>query len=192
MSSINVKPVGNPVNEYLGAGAIYYGGDADPNDWATGTPPTLLGTTKGGSSFSDNAEFRENDADGNYFPSKNGRDLVKMMPQLTVNMLTISTANLEKYYAGMATTTGTTYDTVIRSFDLSNSYTDHIWFVGQNRDGKDIIIRIDNALGDQPFASSHTKDEEIVLNTIFTAHMDASTIDYTDPTTFPYAVFLEK
>ena len=190
-ANVNVKPQGSPTNEYLGAGAIFHGGDADPENWGT-TAPTLIGLTKGGSSFSDNAEFREREADSDYFPMKGARDLTKMTPQLTINALKITTDNLEKFYAGMDTTTGTTYDEVIRGLDLSGSYTNYIWFVGQNRAGKDIAIRLDNVLGDAPCSFTTTKDGEIVLNVVLTAHGDPDTLVIGTPSTYPFRIWLEK
>lgn len=193
MSSYSVKPVGTPgTEEYLGAGAIYYGGSADPENWGT-TAPTLLGVTKGGNSFTDNAEFRRREADSDYFPIKGATDFVKMTPQLTVNALTITTANLVKYYAGATLNSGTTYDEIVRDLEIPTaSYNDHIWFIGRNRSGDDICVRLDNALGDTPFNFSTNKDEEIVLNVVFTAHADPTTFDYTDASTYPYAIYLEK
>lgn len=191
MSTINVYPQGTPSTEYLGAGAIYTGGDPHPKNWGV-TPPTILGATKGGNTYNDNAEFRERQADADYFPVKGARDLVFMRPQLTINALSISTANLEKYYAGMATTTDTTYDSMTRTIDISTSYVDHVWFVGKNRAGKDIIQRLDNVLGDSPMTWNPGKDEEIVLNIVWTAHADPATFDPTDATTYPCATFFEK
>lgn len=191
MSSINVKPQGDPSTEYLGAGAVYTGGDASPENWGV-TPPTLLGASKGGNSYTDGAEFRERQADADYFPVKDARDLIFMRPQLTTNQLTISTANLEKYFAGMATTVGTTYDKMTRTLDLSSSYIDHVWFIGKNRAGLDIVQRLDDVLGDGAISWNPGKDEEIVLAVQFTAHADPETFDPEDETTFPCALFLEK
>lgn len=189
MSSINVKPQGTPNVEALGAGAVYVGGDI--TDWGT-TPGVLLGVTKGGNSFNDNAEFRTRSADADYFAVKGARDLVAFNPQLTTNQLACSTTDLAKCFAGAVKTTGTTYDTVNRTIDLSTSYIDTLWWIGQTRSGLDVAIRLDNALGDGPITFSTTKDEEIVLNVIFTAHADPATFDPTDETTYPYAILIEK
>lgn len=189
MSTINVKPQGTPSTELLGAGAIYVGGDI--TDWST-SPGVLLGITKGGSSFSDNAEFRKREADADYMSVKGATDMIKMNPQLTVNTLAISTANLETCFGGMVTTTDTTYETVTRTFDMSESYVDRIYWIGQTRAGKDIAIQLDDVLGDAPLAWSPAKDEEIIINTVFTAHADPATFDVADKTTYPYNIIFEK
>ena len=189
MSAINVKPLGNPTTELLGAGAIYIGGDLETASGASFTG-VLLGATKGGSSFSDNAEFRRREADADYFPIEGATDLVKMTPQLTVNSLTITAADLEKAFAGMDTTAGTNYDSVTRSFTMT--YTDRLYWIGKTRAGKDIAIELDNVLPDAPLSMSFGKDEEVVLNTVFTAHADPSTFDIDDITTYPYHIVFEK
>lgn len=189
MSTINVKPLGTPSAELLGAGAIYVGGDI--TDWGV-TPGVLLGVTKGGSSFSDNAEFRMREADGDYMAVKGARDFIKMNPQLTVNTLAITSANLEKCFAGMDTVTGTTHDSVVRLFDISAAYVNRIYWIGKTRAGKDIAIQLDNVLGDSPLAWAPAKDEEIVINAVFTAHCDPTTFDPTDADTYPYKIIFEK
>lgn len=267
MSTINVKPQGTPTTELLGAGAVYVGGVLF--DWAN-NPGSLLGVTKGGSSFTDNAEFRRREADGDYMPVKNATDMTQITPQLTTNALKITTGNLETCFAGMSThvwgtfrdvatplanggatigdstididggsasetilkgdvfsigaytytatadataSTGavtvsvtptvqatiaddavvvfSTMDIVTRKFDLTSSYVDALYWVGQTRAGKDIAIELRNVLADVALSWSPTKDEEIVISPTFTAHADSSIFDISNEGTYPYKILFE-
>ncbi len=172
--------VGNTAHEYLGAGAIYFNWGLDDE--------TCIGVTKGGSEFSDNAEFREREADGDYAPVKGHRDMIKIMPQLTVNALKLNTTNLIKFMAGNKTDYSTVGKVKIhRTLDLSESYITNVAWVGASREGRYMVIVLKNVLSDSVFSLSATKDEEIVNNVQFTAHIDDSFCP-DDYTTYPYYV----
>lgn len=174
--------IGIPATEFLGAGAVYF-------NWGE-TTETKVGVTKGGSEFTDNAEYREREADGDYAPVKNHRSLVKLTPTLTINALKINVGNFLKFYAGMVedSTTVTGSTRLYRTKDLSSSYLTNVAFVGQNREGKNIAVVLQNALGDGAFALPATpKEEEIVPVVQFVAHVD-SAFDPDDETTYPYYI----
>jgi hypothetical protein len=173
--------VGNPTHEYLGAGAIYFN---------YGLPSEVrMGVTKGGNEFNDNAEFREREADGDYAPVKGHRNITKFMPQLSTNALKLSTANLIKFMAGAKQDTTTPGETKIyRTINLSDSYIENVAFVGSNREGNFMVIVLKNALSDGPITIPTTpKEEEIVINPVFTAHID-DTFDPDDETTYPFYI----
>lgn len=175
--------VGNPVHEFLGAGAVYF-------NWGLANE-TLAGVTKGGNAFNDNAEFREREADGDFFPVKGHKDIIKMTPQLTLNAVKLSTQNLKRFLAGVKADTTTTPGTAIltRTLDLSASYIENVAFVGANREGKLMVVLLKNVLGDGVFNLPTTvKSEEIVPAMQFTAHAD-STFDPDDQTTYPYQIY---
>jgi len=144
-------PMGTPANEYLGPGAIYFNyGDAGE---------AVIGATKGGGEFSDNAEFRHREADGDLGPVKGAIDLIKMTPVLKVNALKIDKTNLQKYFAGMSLDdTDGTYSKLTRTMDLDDSYITNVAFVGQNRSGLDIVIILYDAIGLSPLMTAFTKD----------------------------------
>lgn len=175
---------GQPYNELLGPGAIYtnYGL----------TNEHKLGLTKGGNSFTDNAEFREREADSDIAPIKGAIDLVKMVPQLTIKALRIDAQAFLKYYAGMQADTVTGgVQKLYRTVDLSNSYNDNIAFVGQTRGGDNIAIVLDNAIGLNALSLAAQKKDEIVSEVVFTATADPKTFDPEDKTTYPYHVEFE-
>lgn len=185
MSSKAYAPMGSPSTEYLGPGAIYFNyGTVDE---------LVIGATKGGGEFNDNAEFRQREADGDYGPVKGAIDLIKMTPVLTVNTLKIDKVNLQKYFAGVSLDDSDgTYSKLTRKLDLASSYIDNVAFVGQSRDGKDIIIILYDVLGMNALSMAFTKDEEIVPEIQFTATFDPATFDKTDASTYPYQIWLEK
>lgn len=189
MSAINVRPLGQPTKELLGEGAIYIGGDLETANGGDFTG-VLLGATKGGSSFTDNATFRMREADGDVFPVKGAIDLVSMNPQLTINSLSISAEDLEQAFAGMDTTTGTKYDSVTRTFTMT--YTDRLYWIGHTRAGDDIAIELDNVIPNAPLSFTFAKDTEVIINTVFTATADPDTFDVTDMTTYPFHILVEK
>lgn len=176
--------VGNPTNEFLGAGAIYF-------NWGL-VNETYIGATKGGGTFTDNAEFREREADQDYAPVKGHRNLVKMTPQLTVPGLKLSVANLVRFIAGAKTDTSTAGQTkIVRSLDLSGSYIDNVAFVGANREGKLMVVVVKNALADGAFNIPATpKEEEIVISPQFTGHID-ELFDPDDISTYPYEIIMD-
>lgn len=170
---------GTTQHEYLGAGAVYL-------NWGLANE-TRIGITKGGSEFSDNAEFREREADGDYLPVKGHRDIVKMMPQLTVNALRLSVNNIITFMAGASEDNSTSGETrIYRTLDLSASYIDNVAYVGSNREGKLMVIVLENVLADSPIALSTTaKSEELVISPVFTAHADDN-FNPDTPSTYPY------
>lgn len=171
--------LGQPVNEFLGPGAVYF-------DYGLATE-IQIGLTKGGSVFNDNAVFKRRDGDGDYTPVKGAVELQSLTPQLTINSLKINVQNMLKYYAGMVA--GTASDgaqSLYRAYDLSGSYVTNVAWVGKDRAGNNMAVVLDNCLGDGPVNLSPVKDEEIVPQIIFTAHADPATFDPDDKTTWPY------
>lgn len=185
MSSNAYAPLGTPANEFLGPGAIYF-------DYGEETE-VVIGATKGGGEFTDNAEFHEREADGDMGPVKGAVDLIKMRPVLKVKALKIDYTNLQKYFAGMYyDSSDSTYHKLTRMTDLDDSYLTNVAFVGQNRSGLDIVIILYDALGLGALKAAFTKDEEIVPEIEFTATFDPDTFDRDDADTYPYQVWLQK
>ncbi len=176
--------LGQPNNELLGPGAIYahYG---ETNEFR-------LALTKGGSEFTDNAEYRQRGGDGDYGPIKGAIDLVAMTPQLKIRSLRIDAQAFAMYYAGVqAQAAAAGVQKLYRTDDLSDSYTDNIAFVGQTRGGDNVVIVLDNAIGMNALAMAFVKNEETVPEVTFTATFDPATFDPDDNTTWPYHIEFE-
>jgi hypothetical protein len=185
MSSNAHAPMGTPANEYLGPGAIYF-------DYGEATE-AVIGATKGGGEFNDNAEFRHREADGDLGPVKGAIDLIKMTPVLSIKALKINKTNLQKYFAGMSLDdTDGTYSKLTRTVDIDDSYITNVAFIGQNRSGLDIVIILYDAIGLSPLMTAFTKDEEIVQELELTATFDPETFDRDDEDTYPYQIWLQK
>ena len=178
-------PLGSPSTEYLGAGAVYF-------DYGELTE-LCVGVTKGGSSFTDNAEFRMREADGDYSAIKGAIDMTKFMAELTIKALKIDKVNLVKYFAGMSLDDSDgTYSKLTRKLDLSSSYITNVAWVGQNRAGLDIVIILYDAIGLGAFAAATEKDIEIAPEVKLTATIDPDTFIVTDASTYPYQIWLQK
>jgi hypothetical protein len=177
---------GHPDNEMLGAGAIYFNYGL-ANEF-------LLGVTKGGNEFNDNAEFRDREGDSDFAPVKGARDLSVLRPQLTVRSLRIDVQNFLRYYAGLKADSGGAVAGVLslyRTVDLSASYITNVAWVGQDRAGNNMAIIVKNALGDCPLNIVANKAEEVVPEIIFTGHIDPLTFDPSDESTYPYEIQFE-
>ena len=179
MSNTGYAKQGQPANEFIGAGAIYVNYGLSGED--------CLGATKGGNSFNDNAEYREREADADYAPVMGARDLVKLMPQLTVPALNINVQQALKYFAGMQADTKTSgSQKLYRTWDLADSYFTNIAWVGRDRAGNNTALVLANPIGDGVIDLASAKDEEVVLSVQFTAHIDPATFDPDTITTYPY------
>lgn len=171
---------------YLGAGAVYF-------NWGL-EDEVYVGATKGGSDFSDNAEFRQTEYDGNYFPGMGEEYMTKMMPQLTIKSLTLAKENLLKFYGGMKEDNSEVGKTrLYRTFDMCGSYIKNIAFVGVTASScgaeRYILVVLKNVLGINPFTIPATgKEEEIVVDAVLTAHIDQTEFNFSDMTTYPYYI----
>lgn len=171
---------------YLGSGAIYY-------NWGL-EDEMYVGMTKGGNEFTDNAEYKQSEHDGSYFPSVGEQRMVKMKPELKIKALTLSKENLMKFYSGMKEDNNEVGKTKLyRTFDMCESYIKNVAFVGVTADtsGKEryILIVLKNVLGVNPFQIPATgQEEDIVVDAVLTAHIDPSEFEFDDMTTYPYFI----
>lgn len=175
------SPVQNNDKVFLGAGAIYFNyGEVDE---------ACIGATKGGSSFNDNVTFKRIESDGEYGDTKGSKQINSFKPVLNVNALELDTANLQKFYAGFdVDTQDVTYDKARRRVAITDSdYLVNVAFVGQNSAGKDIILIVENALGDGSLQLAMQKEQELIPNVQFTGHADPTT-----PEVMPYEIWYEK
>lgn len=106
-----------------------------------------IGLTRGGSVFLVEREIRNIEADGDYGPVKGRIVIDKETPKLTINGLELFTAaDMVKYFPATALTSGATYDEWRSTLQILT--TDHhtVTFTGQTKDGKAIIVEIENAV----------------------------------------------
>jgi len=181
MSSTAYTPSANQDCVFLGAGAIYFNyGEVSE---------TLIGATRGGSTFSVDREIREVGQDGTYGMVKGMRRKSKIQPSMKIKAMELDTDNYSKFFAGMTvTTTNPNYDTVTENVDIvTGDYLTNVAFVGENLNGEDIVIVLKNALGDGKIEFAIEDKSEIVPEVVFTGHYDSS-----DLRVVPYEIRFPK
>jgi hypothetical protein len=181
MSSKAVTPIADPINLVLGAGAVYFNyGEVDE---------TPIGATQGGSVFNANREFREVEQDGIYGPVKGLKRKNRIAPTLTVKAMELFKDNFIKFFAGMdVDDTSLEYTEIKERLNIEDTdYIKNVAFVGQNYNEEDVVIILDNVLGDGNIQLAIEREKEIVPEVIFSAHFDPAA-----PTVVPYKIRFPK
>lgn len=114
-----------PHNLWLDAGVLYYNIDvsalrgAGPGQLAAAIAAgTKLGATRGGASFNMNKKMRSMPVDGKRSDISGMMRIEMYEPTLTVHLLEVSQANIEKSMAPMDTTAYTAYDEITPSINI--------------------------------------------------------------------------
>jgi hypothetical protein len=168
-------------NLVLGAGAIY----ADYGE----VTEAVIGATRGGSTFTVEREIREIEQDGTYGAVKSHRQKTRVQPILMVNAMELNTTNIPKFFGGMTVTTSNpSYDVITEDIALADTdYLTNIAFVGETKDGEDVVIIVKNALGDGNIEFAIEDKNEIVPEVQFTGHYATDAL-----TTPPYEIRFPK
>lgn len=146
-----------------------------------------LGGVSGDSVFKVTREYRETPLNGLYGPTEDQKVLVRIIPVLTFGLLSLSATNLVDCFAGLEVQDEGTYHEITDSIEVINAhYHTNITYIGQRKDGKDIIVILEKALGDGSIEAAFKTKEDVILNTQFTAHFDK---DY--PTIAPWKIRYE-
>ena len=146
--------------------------------FAIGT--TDIGLTRGGGSFVVEREYRIIEADGDYGPVKGRIRKVQSVAKLTMNALELLPANLEKLYPATDLTTTETpdTDTLEAESDIQTTdYQENVTWTGKTKGGRDVVIKLDEAINLENINWSIVDKEEIVPEITFTAVYDEATRD---------------
>lgn len=138
---------------------------------------SIIGITRGGSTFNVEPEWKNVERDGNRGPEKGLRRLINLVATLSVNMMDLNGENIKDAVA-VADVDG---DEVNPKLTLEDSdYLDNITIVGEKLGGGFIQISLKNALSTEGIEINFEDKEESVVETTFTAHFDpkASEGDY--------------
>lgn len=144
---------------------------------------TLLGATRGGSTFTIETEYKDMAVDGAKGPVKGGRRITKVTAKLVANFIEFSTDLLKIALPGSSEEmSGTTHDQITRALALAAAnYKSNIVIIGEvSGTTQPIICGIENALADGNLEIACTDNEESVIQVQFTAHFDPSDLD-TEP-----------
>jgi hypothetical protein len=133
-----------------------------------------VGLTRGGGQFTVEREIREIVADGDFGPVMGRQEIDREVAKLTVNMLEFfSAADMEKYFPGTLMSAGATVDTWTSTLAiLLADYHDVTW-VGQTKDGKNIVIELDNCINLSNIDWMLLDKDEVVPIVELTAHYAA-------------------
>jgi hypothetical protein len=168
--------VPNKTNIVLGDGVLY-------KDYAQGTQLTI-GACRGDSVFNVDRQFREQEYNGSYGPTETLKVKTKVIVTMKIALLELSTTNFTHLFQGFAKTDQTTYYELKESVDIADGdYWTNMAFVGQRADGKNIIIIMENVLGDGALNMAFKTKDDVVVDTMLTAHYGTAT-----PTTPPYEI----
>ncbi|MFW5855782.1 MAG: hypothetical protein ACOCVB_00765, partial [Bacillota bacterium] len=168
-------------NMLVDAGAVYLIPDADgPEDLEDPDNYERLAATRGGNTFTVEQEFREIEVDGIKGQWKGGKRIISVVPQITANVLEISTEVLKRAFPGADVdeewpeSTEATHDLITREGGLELAdYIDYSCLVG-NKHGTDepVICYIENGLQDDNIELSTEDEDESVPALTFTGHYD--------------------
>lgn len=152
------------------------GAGTDPWALATaGTTPIKLGGTRGGNTFNPNRVIRQMPVDGAVGPIKGFNRRQSSAPVLTVNLLEITEANLEKAIAGANSVVAGSFDKITGGEIEDADYITNVAFATTLK-GSDnpIVIVIQNALVMEAPEFSAVDEDETVLTVSFTGHVTAA------------------
>jgi hypothetical protein len=129
-----------------------------------------IGLTRGGGQFTVEREYRVIEADGDYGPVKGRVRKIRSIPKLTVNSLELSASRLATLYPATAVTAN-----VLEATDNIDP-TDYVTvkWIGQTKDGRDVIITLNNAINMDNIDLTMTDKEEIVASVTYTGTYDES------------------
>lgn len=181
MGNKGQTPLANPINEVLGAGAVYFNYGLE-NERA-------VGATKGGNSFEVEREWYEPEQDGAYGHVKGDRTKTRVSPALTINALELSEDNMQLFIAGLKKESDDgDYTEYREQLGISeDDYLDNVAFVGETKDGSDVVIIVENALGDGETSFEMAAKEGVVPEITFTGHYNRE-----KPRQVPYTMRFPK
>jgi hypothetical protein len=151
-------------------------------------PGTLLGATRGGSTFTIEQEIKDMAVDGAKGPVKGGRRITKVNVKLVINFIEHS-ADLwqhalpgSEYAAAFSTTVDPSSDDHVefrRSLEIALAdYIDNVVIIGQiSGTDQAVVCGIKNALADGNFEMAFTDNEEAGLSVQFTGHFTPCELD---------------
>lgn len=147
-----------PQNILLGYGVFYIGS-------------TPIGLTRGGGQFTIEKEIRNIEADGDRGPVKDRIVQDKATPKLTINTLEVMSENISKLYAGIKYTPKSDHDknkiNGKGKIELSD-YNDEVKWVGKTKGGKEVVIKVLNAINLENFDWTLADKDEVVATLTYT------------------------
>lgn len=136
---------------------------------------TTVGLTRGGGTFSVEREYRVIEADGDFGPVKGRVRKIRSTPKLTINMLEITATQMPKMYPALKKTATAGSDLIEGAANVDPSDYVEVTFIGATKDGKEVIISVQNAINMENIDLSLVDKEEVVATLTYTGtYLDAS------------------
>jgi len=182
-----------PNNLVLDAGALYFNIDETA---FTHNPPyddpvtqalagaTLAGATRGGATFETGKETRHVEVDGMRYPIKGLERIDGYTPTLTVTMIEMSAANLQRLLGSSTATTLGNFTTIDLSAEIaSTDYITNVALVTTLSGSEDpVILVLRNVLMTESASLAFEDKSEAGIEATFTAHVSPCS-PYTSPVT---------
>jgi hypothetical protein len=144
---------------------------------------TLVGATRGGSTFTVETEVKDMAVDGAKGPVKGGRRITKVNAKIVANFIEYSTDLFELAMPGSVgrnhPSGSPTHHEITRALQIALAdYTDTLVLIGEvSGSSQPIICGIKNALSDGGFEIAAKDNEESVTPVTFTAHFSPTALD---------------
>jgi hypothetical protein len=162
-----ITRTGNPTKILLGYG-IFKIGDVP------------IGLTRGGGQFTVEREYRTIVADGDRGEVEGRIQLDSSKPKLKINALEIISENLPKLYPAIKATTADTKTIVTGTGKIeATDYQPVVSFVGETKSGKQVVIKVENAINlDNIDWTLAEKDEVVAAITYLGTYQEDSPPEY--------------
>lgn len=160
---------------------------------SNGLNSTLLGATRGGSTFTIETEYKTMEVDGARGSVVGSRRITGVMAKLVANFIEMSKDLMEIALPGSSSAdypaSSATHDLITRSLAIGASdYMTNVAIVGEETGSSvPVILMLDNALSDGNFEIKFADKDENVTPVQFTAHFAANALD-----TEPWKIYYPK
>lgn len=147
-----------------------------------------IGLTRGGGQFLVEREIRQIEADGDKGPVKGRNKIDKSTPKLVVNALQIIGDNLPKMYPGVKVSDSDNKKIVTGTGKIVDSdYQDFVKFVGMTDKGKEVVIKIENAINLENIDWTLADKDEVVPSLTYTGCYEEDSPQGYEPWSVTYA-----
>lgn len=164
-------------NMVIDSGAAYFGFTS------LASPGTLMGATRGGSTFSVEQEVKDMAVDGAHGMVKGGRRIINIGAKLTINFIEHSLANFKRALAASTSAAfNTNWDKITRSVQIADTdFLTNVAIIGEVQGQTGAIgLIINNALADGNLELAFADKEEGVLPISYSGHFTTADLD-TEP-----------
>jgi hypothetical protein len=146
----------------------------DPNDILLGDGVIAIDGTdvalvRGDSSWKVERDYRQITANGDRGPVKGRIRKIKSVASLKLGLLEIIPTDMSKYYPAMTVTSVAASDTITGAADIADTDYHTVTFTGETKDGRSVVITLENAINLENLDWGLVDTEEVVPELTYTA-----------------------